>query len=164
MITPRGEIVVLDQKGYIPYLEVGSSHCAPVRPDDEEWFTQHSGGPHYIAAPAEDDAGEQDTDHPGEFLVEGPEPDPVEEPAAAEVGPNTADDEALGINVDEIRATEREKPKMVEHKFTHQPANTYCESCLCRTLAVTLTKSGQSVTLDHLVAPFESISVGCDRA
>lgn len=53
MITPEGMIVVLEQKGYIPYFKVGSSHCAPFGPDDEGWFSLHNGGRHYVAAPAE---------------------------------------------------------------------------------------------------------------
>lgn len=119
MITPEGMIVVLERKGYIPYLKVGSSQCAPFRPDDEDWFSLHSGCRHYMAAPAENEAGERDCDPPEILPVEGPEPDPLEEPAVADVEAGVAVDEALGIDVEDVRATERERANMVEHQLKH---------------------------------------------
>lgn len=97
-------------------------------------------------------------DAPSEYLVEGPDPDHVEEPAVAEVDPPAAVDEALGIDVDDVLASERERAELVEHTLTHPPANRYCEACLrgkmqevCRFTGVfsrSLTKCGQTVTLD----------------
>lgn len=158
MITPEGMLVVLEQKGYIPYLKVGSSHCALFRPDDKERFPLHNGGRHYMAAPAEGDAGERGDDPPGVFPVEGPEPDLAEEPAVADVDVDDAVDQALGIDVDDVYATDRECAKMVEHQLTHLPPNRHCEACLrCKMQQLrhymgasnrSLTKFGQIVTLD----------------
>lgn len=86
MITPEGMIVALEQKGYISYLKVGSSHCAPFRPDGEECSTLHDGDRHYVVAPAKGDDFDHDTHPLGEFPVVGPEPDPVEERGSGRCG------------------------------------------------------------------------------
>lgn len=130
MTTPGGMIVVLEQKGYIPNLKVGSPHCAPFRPDTEAWFTLRNGGRHSMAGPVEGEADDRDCDPPGVSPVEGPEPDPVEEPAVADIDADTAVDEAVGIDLDDVPATERERARMVEHQLTHLPANRHCEACL----------------------------------
>lgn len=97
------------------------------------------------------------------FPVEGPELGPAEEPAVAEVDPNAVVDETLGIDVNDARATERERAKMVERQLAHLPATRYCEACLRGNMHQirhhtgasnrSLAKFGQIVTLHHLVAP-----------
>lgn len=58
-------------------------------------------------------------DPPGEYLAEGPDPGPIEEPAVVEVDPHAAVDGALEIDVDDVRATERDGAIVVEQQLAH---------------------------------------------
>lgn len=95
---------------------------------------------------------------------------PVEEAAVVEVDPRPAADEARDIDVDDIRATKRESAKLVEHQLAPLPADRYCEACMCSKMQQvrpytgasnrSLTKLGHIITLDHFVAPGDSVSMG----